>query len=129
MTCYSLLGHTLFGHSQFLHQWTLTTPVRVSYHSKGPAECLSFSCSFILFLSPFHYSLVSGSETFSAATVSSSLTIPSSCCGHCYRCHTHSLGLLFSRCWITFVHLCFLVRFILYCRSFDSCSFAVLNGL
>ena len=83
-TCYSSSG--ILGKAHFLCQYTLTTSAILSWYSEGHFECLSFSCSFILLLSLFHFSSVSASETISAATQSSSLVIPSSCCGCCYRC-------------------------------------------
>ena len=79
----------------FLYQGACTTSLNVLYHSEQHVECLSFSCSIILFLSASHFISTSTSEIVSVAAESISLTVSSSQCGYSYGCNAQLLGIFF----------------------------------
>ena len=102
VTCYSPSGYVLFGQHYLLCQWTCTTSLVVSYHSKWHVKCLPFSSSIIFFSLHFPSSRVSASETISCSRVQS-------LCSYLFlmwlsiQMPCPSIGFLFSGFWISFI--------------------------
>ena len=95
---FSLRPEWILNRMRKLTSSCLTT---VSCYSEWDVKCLSFSCSLIFFFSVFRFSSVSTLVTVSVATESSSFAIHSSLCVYWYKCHSHSVGFLFSGFCVT----------------------------